>query len=182
MTTTSRITAEEFGQMTFDSPVELVRGEVVEMNRPGGVHGVVCFNVAQLLGRWRGDAENHLVLTNDAGVITAHHPDTVRGPDVFVIARSRLPEGRIPPGYLDVAPELIVEVVSSSDRWSDVIAKVADYLQVGVQEAWIVDPEQKRIHVYTGDAEPHVFDASAEVSSRALPGLQFHVNDLFRGV
>ncbi|MFG0296148.1 MAG: Uma2 family endonuclease [Maioricimonas sp. JB045] len=182
MTTTTLITAEEFGQMTFDAPVELVRGEVVEMNRPGGIHGVVCFNVSQLLGAWKGGSDDHLIVINDAGVITRRDPDSVRGPDVFVVARARLAGGRLPAGHFEVAPDLVVEVMSPSDRWSDVIAKIAEFLQAGVQEAWIVDPEQKRIHVYTGDAEPHVFDASAEVSSRALPGLQFHVNDLFRGV
>lgn len=182
MTTTTLITAEEFGQMTFDAPVELVRGEVVEMNRPGGIHGKIGTNVAFMLEAWARNTGGFDVIVNDAGVITRRDPDSVRGPDVFVVARARLAGGRLPAGHFEVAPDLVVEVMSPSDRWSDVIAKIAEFLQAGVQEAWIVDPEQKRIHVYTGDAEPHVFDASAEVSSRALPGLQFHVNDLFRGV
>ncbi|QDU41415.1 hypothetical protein Mal4_57820 [Maioricimonas rarisocia] len=182
MTTTTLITAEEFGQMTFDTPVELVQGEVVELSFANARHGMVCTNVAYLLGTLERESNGTKVVACGSGVITRRDPDSVRGADLLVVTRERLPGAEVPVGYFDVAPELIVEVVSPSDRWSDVIAKIAEYLQAGVQEAWIVDPEQKRIHVYHGDAEPRMFEASAEVSSRALPGLQFNVDDLFRGV
>jgi hypothetical protein len=37
----------------------------------------------------------------------------------------RVPKGPLPDRYLDVPPDLIVEVLSPSDRWPKVLAKVA---------------------------------------------------------
>ena len=47
-------------------------------------------------------------------------------------------------GFLDVAPELIVEVLSPHDRWSDVMEKLVEYFAIGVQVVWVADPGLKR--------------------------------------
>jgi Uma2 family endonuclease len=41
--------------------------------------------------------------------------------------------------YLDVAPELIVEIMSPDDRWSAVMEKIGEYFKVGVQQVGIAD-------------------------------------------
>lgn len=62
------------------------------------------------------------VLTNDFGVVAERGPDTVRGADVAYSSHGRVPEGPLPNQYLDVAPELIVEVLSPSDPGAGVSA------------------------------------------------------------
>jgi pimeloyl-ACP methyl ester carboxylesterase len=86
------------------------------------------------------------VAVGEVGVYTRRNPDTVRGIDVIFISHQRLAQAA-PEGYLDVAPELAVEVVSPSDRWSEVMDKLAEYFAVGVLMVWLVDPRKRQIHV-----------------------------------
>ena len=182
MSVSTLVTADEFAQMSFDGPVELVRGEIVEMTRPGGVHGFACVRSTVVLDGWASRTPNYVVLANDTGVITNRDPDTVRGPDVFVVRRARLPEGRIPQGNFPIAPEVCIEVRSPHDRWSEIIQKVSEYLVIGVQEVWVIDPERRRVHVYFADTEPDVLEVGSTLRSRTLPEFECSVDEFFRGL
>ena len=181
MSTTTLVTADNFARMSFDGPVELVQGEVVYMRRPSGVHGVICFNVAALLARWVESRDVYQVVINDTGVVTVRDPDTVRGPDVFVVRRDQLPDG-IPQGNFPIPPELCIEVNSPHDRWSEVIAKVGEYMAAGVPEVWVVDSPTRQVHLYRSDAEPTQFGEGDTIQSTILPEFQADVTDLFRGL
>src|SRR5207245_800698 len=70
----------------------------------------------------------------EAGFKLASDPDTVRGPDIAFISRGRLPDPE-PAGFPDLAPDLVVEVLSPGDRPGEVLAKVADWLSAGRRTA-----------------------------------------------
>src|SRR5690606_30668743 len=110
-----------FRQIAADSdvPLELVRGEIVEMTRPGVRYGGVCAGVATALFNWARPGQKGRVVGNDAGIQTARDPDSVRGPDVFFIRMDRLPGGKYPEGWLETPPDLCVEVLSPNDRWPE---------------------------------------------------------------
>ena len=111
------LTAEEFFLLPDPddgSQQELVRGEVVTMPLPGGMHGVVCLKAARRIGNFVEDNDLGTATSNDTGFITERDPDTVRGPDVSFWSRDRLPE--IPDGYIAIPPDLVVEVVSPEDH------------------------------------------------------------------
>jgi Uma2 family endonuclease len=183
MSIATLITAEEFGRMSFDTPAELIRGEVVTMSPPGLRHGAICSNVCGLLWLWNRDqGDAWIVTSNDAGVLVQREPDTVRGPDVFVVRRERLPNGRVVDGIVPVSPELAVEVVSPSDRWTAVVAKIGQLLSAGVLEVWVLNPPTRQVHVYRPDDEPTVLDKSEILSSQALPGFKTAVAEFFRGI
>ena len=185
MSVSTLITADEFARMSFDGPVELVRGEVVEMTRPGGVHGVACGNVYFNVESWsraRSKQPAWVVVPNDSGVVTKRDPDTVRGPDVFVVRRDRLADGRVPQGNFPIPPEVCIEVRSPHDRWSELIQKVSEYLAIGVQEVWVIDPDRRRVHVYFADTEPDVLEVGAVLRSRTLPEFECPVEEFFRGL
>lgn len=181
VTVAAPLTAEEFARITSttDVPLELVRGEIVEMNRPGSRHGFVCLEVGARLREWAKQGLHGHVVTNDAGIVIARGPDTIRGPDVYFVRRDRLPHG-LPVGWLEIPPELCVEVLSPSDEWSNVLAKTGEYLGCGVRRVWVVDPETRRVHVFRPDGPPtergpdDVLD-DADV----LPGFAVHVKELF---
>ncbi len=181
-TATALITADEFSAMGHERPSELIRGEIVEMTSPGSRHGQVCSNVSYLLQAWsRQQQVPWNIVSNDAGVLTERDSDSesVRGPDVYAIRNDRLPDGELPVGHMSVAPELCVEVLSPSDRWPDVLAKVGELLRAGVHEMWVIDPAHRRVHVFRSDDEPTVLDPDENLTSTALPGLAFAVQDLF---
>lgn len=146
------LTAEEFAQRPDEGrPEELVRGRVVTMPPPGARHGKICAILARLLGNSAEEQSLGHVLCNDAGVITARGPDTVRGPDVAFYRYERLARGALPTGYLTVVPDVVFEVMSPEDRWPSVLAKVAEYLNAGVGRVVILDPEERVAYEYASE-------------------------------
>jgi Uma2 family endonuclease len=177
------ITAEQFARMSFDVPVELVRGEVVEMPRPEMRHGVVCSNVHDPVKAWARSTQGGVVAINDTGVITERDPDSVRGPDVLYITRERLPGGEIPSTFLSVAPDLAIEVLSPHDVWKNVLEKITEYFEAGVREVWVVDPEDRTMQVFRPDAKPRKLDASDTLESPdVLPGFTCAVSTFFEDI
>jgi Uma2 family endonuclease len=154
-TTVALLTAEEYAKLPEgDGPTELVRGQVVEMNRPGYQHGKICVRIARYLGDFAEKQNCGTVVGNDAGVITRRNPDSVRGPDVSYYSYLRLPRETVPKGYPSVAPELVVEVLSPDDRWSDVHAKTAEYLEAGVVVVCVIDPRTESVQLYYANQPP----------------------------
>jgi Uma2 family endonuclease len=91
------------------------------------------------------------IFTNDTGILTEQDPDTVRGADIAYYSFDRLPQGIVPEGYLDVKPELVIEVRSRSDRMNKLLAKVSEYLTAGVSVVSVADFVSRSISVFTGD-------------------------------
>ena len=180
MSTSILATADEFDTMSFDHPVELIMGEVVHMTNPGGVHGRVCVNTAFLLESWtRSQKFFHIVLSNDTGIQTKVDPDSVRGPDVCVVSKTRLGDAGIPRGRLKVAPEVAVEVRSPANTWRELVAKAAEFIAAGVDEVWIIDPDSRHVHVYQEDNEPTILMEDDTLTSNHLPGFQCQIVDFF---
>jgi Uma2 family endonuclease len=124
------------------------------MNMPGFRHGDVCRRVAQVVGNFIDERSLGRVTGNDAGVITARNPDTVRGPDIAYYSFERLPADVVPVGYPSVAPEVVFEVLSPSDHWSDALGKAGEYLRAGVRVVCVVDPETRTATLCRPDAAP----------------------------
>ena len=97
----------------------------------------------RILGEYAKDRDLGRVLSNDTGVITERGPDTVRGADISFYSFARVPKGPLPDRYLDTPPDLVVEVLSPSDRWPKVLAKVAEYLDAGTTVVLVLDDERR---------------------------------------
>jgi Uma2 family endonuclease len=177
------ITAEEFETMSFEFPTDLVQGEIVPMPPPGGIHGRVCGNVFFALETWARGSDLGTVTANDSAVITERNPDSVRGCDVMFTNWKRLPDRQIPKGAFRTAPDLVVEVQSPSDRWRDVMEKVGEYLDVGVTEIWVVDPEDRSVDVFRNDRKQIRLSSEQTLTSAdVLPGFSCQVSEFFRHV
>ena len=103
-------------------------------------------------------------------MVTERDPDTVRGPDVSYYSFERVPKGPLPAGLLDVSPDVVFEVLSPSDRWSEVQVKVAEYLDAGVRAVCIADDETRSVHVFRPDKPVQVFKADDEFSLPEILG------------
>ena len=151
MTGPTAVTAEQLLYMSFpDKRVELVKGVVVVREPPGGTHGRVLANLATELGVYVRHAGVGQVYAGDTGFTLTRDPDTVRGPDLAFVRRERLLDPE-PVGFLDLAPDLAVEVWSPGDRPGEVLAKVADYLAAGTQLVWVIHPQRREARVYRAD-------------------------------
>src|SRR6266699_154688 len=145
------MTAEELLHVRIpDKRVELVRGKLVVREPAGYTHGRVAVNLTVRLGAHVERTGAGQLFAAETGFTLARGPDTVRAPDIAFVRRDRLPDPE-PAGFPDLAPDLVVEVLSPSDRPGEVLAKVADWLSAGTRLVWVVDPERGLARVYRQD-------------------------------
>lgn len=165
LTKANLLTADEYAALeAFDHPTELVRGVIVHMPPPKSRHGQVCSKVDRIIGNYCESADIGHILCNDPGVITERDPDTVRGGDVVFYNYRRVPKGKLPEGYIGVQPDLVFEVRSPDDRWSQVLGKVTEYLTAGIPVVCVLDPKDETIRIYRDDQAEVVLDAGDEFS------------------
>jgi Uma2 family endonuclease len=165
------MTADELLHVRIpDKRVELVRGRLVVREPAGLRHGRIAMDLARQLANYAGDREIGRVYAAETGFAVARDPDTVRAPDVAFIRRDRLPDPE-PLGFPDLAPDLVVEVLSPGDRPGEVLAKVADWLSAGTRLVWVVDPLRRVARVYRQDGSESIVTAERALEGEdVLPG------------
>lgn len=96
----------------------------------------------------------------------------LRMPDVCFISSRRLPAGKRPRGpFLDVAPDLVVEVLSPSNTAREMDGKNREYFAAGVRLVWLVDPHTRTVHVLTAPDESRTLKISQTLTGGSvLPG------------
>ncbi|MGE3271238.1 MAG: Uma2 family endonuclease, partial [Chloroflexota bacterium] len=177
-----RMTADDLLRMPRDGKRrELVKGELHEMSPAGGEHGFIS-NRAQLrLGIYL-DQHPEIgggLFAAETGFRISRDPDTVRAPDVAYVVEARLAQARVA-GYPDLAPDLIVEVVSPNDTASEVQAKIDEWLRAGVRLAWVLYPATHSAMVFHVDGTTHLLHADDNLTGDpVLPGFSCRLRELF---
>ncbi len=173
------ITGEELAAMGDLGRCELVEGRIVKLSPTKMPHGRYEFEMARLLGNFVEKHDLGVVMVGEVGVYTRRDPDTVRGADVLYISHERLAQAT-PGGFMDVAPELIVEVMSPSDRWSEVRKKIKEYFEIGVTAVLIVEPEEQTIALYRSPTAIQEFALNGALTLEdILPGFNLPLNQLW---
>jgi Uma2 family endonuclease len=153
------MTADELLQLRLPHQrTELVKGVLVVREPTGGRHGRVAMELGRLIANHVAEHGLGQVYAAETGFTLARHPDTVRAADIAFIARERLPDQE-PTGFPDLAPDLVVEVLSPNDRPGDTLAKVGDWLSAGTRLVWAVDPARQLARVYRHDGTQSVAPA-----------------------
>ncbi|MCH7621312.1 MAG: Uma2 family endonuclease [Chloroflexi bacterium] len=175
------LTAEELLRLsTTGSRYELVKGELFEMPPAGGRHGGVAMQIGALLNAYVRAHSLGQVFAAETGFILRRDPDTVRAPDAAFVAKDRLPAGELPPGYLEMVPDLAVEVVSPGDSAREVREKVADWMRAGVRLLWAIDPATRSVTVYRSTDDFSVLSEDASLDGgQVIPGFSTNIKDLF---
>jgi Uma2 family endonuclease len=180
MSSATPITAEDLERLTPPNMCsELVRGVMMVREPPGFRHGAVTMRLAKLVMDHVDRLDLGLVLAAETGFALARNPDTVRAPDVAFIRRERLPDP-LPVGFAELAPDLVVEVLSPGDRPGYVLAKVADWLSAGSTLVWVVDPTRRYARVYRADGSEVVVAEDGTLDGEdVLPGFNCRLSSLF---
>jgi Uma2 family endonuclease len=162
------ITAEELLHASYpDNRTELVRGRLVVREPAGDRHGRVAMNLTLRLGAHVEHAQLGQLFAAETGFALTR--DTVRAPDIAFIRRERLPE--VTTAFLQIAPDLAVEVLSPGDRAGDVLAKVGDWLEAGARLVWVIDPERRIARVYRPDGtESNIVEGDSLDGEDVVPG------------
>lgn len=97
-----------------------------------------------------------------------------------------LAEQLAPDGYYKGVPTLVCEIPSASSRKHDLLKKLSLYLDGGVKEYWIVDPQNKTIAIYRfsdGEITEHLtFKAPENAHSPTFPALVVDLTRVFRPI
>jgi Uma2 family endonuclease len=173
------VTGEELLAMGDIGPCELIDGRIVPMSPTGAEHGNLEFDLGRLLGNFVAERKLGWVMGGEVGIYIRRNPDRVRGADIAFVSKQRLPH-RPHKGFLEVAPELVVEIISPEDRWEDVRQKLEDYFSIGVQRVWVVEPENRAVLVYRSITEmERLGEADTLKGEGVLEGFSLPVADLF---
>lgn len=170
-------TLDEFLQWPEQKPpLELIYGEVREKAMPDFPHGELQVEFSSRLWLWSKSHPGH-TMTEQRCVLRADDRDHIALPDVAWWSKAQLPHPEVGPQHL--APFLVVEILSPSDRFADVQEKVLIYLEGGVAIVWVVDAPARKVTVHRSDALPTVVAAPRPLDDPALPGLVIDLSEVF---
>jgi Uma2 family endonuclease len=178
------MTVEEFAEYNFpDGKVELVRGEPRVMPPAGAPHGGVESNLLGLLLPFVTRHRLGRVFSDGVGYELIALPRTVRNPDASFVRSDRLPPEGLRPGFLKMAPDLAVEVLSPSETASELEEKLDDYRAAGTPLIWVIDPDRRTVMIVSRDAPLRWIRADGTLDGGdVVPGFRCRVGDLFEGL
>ena len=127
--------------------VELIDGVIYDMAAPSFEHQIIAGAVYRALADYRDKkgSKDCIPLIAPYDVQLDMDDKTMVQPDVLVVCRKK---GRDLRKRLYGAPEFVLEVISPSTKKRDVQDKQTKYMNAGVREYWIVDPDERSILVY----------------------------------
>ncbi len=166
-----------------DEPLyEVVNGQRVEMP-PMSAYAI--WIASRLLGRLDHFAEDRKLGSVVAEMLFILDPQRglKRRPDLAFVSAEKWPLDRIPPehGDWEVIPDLAVEVVSPSDLFEDVIAKINEYFRFGIRQVWLVIPILRQVYVFGSPTVVHILGERDELDGGTLlPGFRLPVATIFQ--
>jgi Uma2 family endonuclease len=159
---------------------ELVAGELREMTPAGGEHGYLSIRFGGLLSVYVDERKLGAVFGAETGFILRRDPDTVRAPDVAFISKERDAEAMRERGFITTVPNLVVEVISPSDTYTEVEAKVGEWLLAGCQMVVLVNPRNRTLKVYRSQTDILVFTIDDVFEGgEVVPGFRLPVKRIF---
>ncbi len=185
------VTLEELERFGPDRRIEIVRGEVREIDMSAAylIHAVINENLKDILRPFAKQHKLGLVIGDNATFVLSMVADTVREsrlPDIAFIRRERLQKFdlyRTFPG----APDLAIEIVSESESQVDLDEKVGDYFIAGTEQVWAVYVRQQKVHVYLREENLnptertyHIYKSGDTLEAPTLfPDLKITIADIF---
>lgn len=175
------MTAEELLNMPDDGfRYELIRGELKKMSPAGQFHGEYGSNIIISLGGYVKLNRQGKIYNSDTGFILARDPDDVRAPDAAFVSNRRLNEIGESAGFARGAPDIAVEVISPSDRYTEVDEKVCDWLNAGCRAVIVVNPRNRTVKVHRSPTDVTTLTESDTLEiSDVVPGWRMRVKDIF---
>jgi Uma2 family endonuclease len=166
MSAATAVTLSQYLNTSYRPDCDYLDGELLERNVGDLDHS----RLQMLLSRWLSNRENELgitVLVEQRVQVKARH---FRVPDITVV-RGGLPLGPI----VTEPPFLCIEILSPSDRVTEMQERIADYLSFGVRYVWLINPQTRQTFVYTPEG---VAEAKGGVITTINPDIRVLLSEL----
>lgn len=115
----------------------------------------------------------------ETGFLIAENPDTVRALDFAFIQSSRVTPETVAPTWVSVIPDLVLEVVSTGDRETEVASKTRMWLDAGVGLVWVVYPARREIVIHRTDSATTLAETDTLTGEDVVPGFALPVAEVF---
>ena len=166
--------------LTWEGPerYQLITGEVFQMASPSVEHQALLREVSYQFITWlKGKPCQVFFAPLDVRLFPEedNSDDTVVQPDLLVVCD----EKKIGKNSVNGAPDLILEIMSPSNTRRELFLKFQYYLEAGVREYWVIDPDEKKVqvHVYeNGHYISTVYRDNTGIPVNVLPGLFVNLN------
>lgn len=160
-----------------NAPCELINGELFMSPSPTPLHQIISSSLNDLL---KAEAEKKGGIVFYAPIDLFIDRKNVFQPDLVFISSERL--NIITKKGIEGVPDLIIEIISPSNMFTDRNSKKNIYQMIGVQEYWIVDPANHTLEIYRHGEEntPSLYlREEGEVTSSVLTDLKFNLKEIF---
>ena len=178
---TVRLTDEQFYELCQNNH-ELkfernAKGELIIMSPVGGESGNRESELIIDLGNW--NRQTKLGYTFSSSTVFKLPNSADRSPDASWIKRERweaLPpeqKRKFPP----IAPDFVIELRSETDSLKILREKMQEYIEAGVQLAWLINPQQQQVEIYRPQKEVEIRNLPTELSGEnILPGFNLNLS------
>lgn len=166
--------------LSLDGPylVEYLQGSLQILPMPTAPHQAIAFVLANLLVAW--SKPDTLARTKLAPFRVRLSDKLYREPDVCFMRGVNAHRRN---NRFWIGADLVVEIISETNRAHDMQTKLAEYAAAGIPEYWIIHPEEKTISVFMLAEGAYVlhgnFNAGQVATSVLLSGFAVGVSDLF---
>lgn len=144
-------TIEDYYGLSDDVRAELIDGEIYDMSAPQVAHQVLLGSLFNRLSEFiKRKGRQCLPLVAPVDVQLDMDDKTMVQPDILVLCNRDKLKKRVIYG----APDMIIEILSKSSWKKDTFFKLGKYLDAGVREYWMVDPDRKKVVVYDFEHSP----------------------------
>ena len=140
MASATILSLAEYLHTSYRPDCEYINGELRERHVGKWEHA----RVQWLLAVWFGNHEGGWDVTGSTEQRVQVSASRVRVPDLVVLHRGPQPDVLVEP------PLLVIEILSPDDSYSDTQERAQDYLEMGVQTIWILDPKTRTGRMCTG--------------------------------
>jgi Uma2 family endonuclease len=138
-----------------EGPFEIINGERIPLMPPVAIHVLVIRSLFRVLDPFCQQNNLGQVFT-EMPFVLVFDQNWVRGsrvPDLLFVGKERWQSyiEAVEDWYdkpLVLVPDLVVEVVSANDLYTDVQAKVERYIADGVKLVWVIDPKRRQITAF----------------------------------
>ena len=143
-------------------------GQMIIMMPVGGEGSHRNFILTTRFGVWAETNEDGIGFDTSGGFRLPNKAK--RSPDVSWIRRERWEalSAKERKKFLPLCPDFAVELRSETDRLKKLQDKMQEYINNGAQLGWLIDPIEKKVHVYRPNAPVEILNNPAEISGEPL--------------
>ena len=155
-------------------------GEIIMMAPAGGESGNQSGETFGQLREWARRDGNGVAFDASAGFVLPN--GAMRAPDAAWVRRERLAAltAEQKRKFLPLCPDFVIEVRSPTDRIAKLKEKMAEYLANGAQLGWLIEPDQRRVHVYSPSSRIEIFKNPQCISGDPfLPGFTLDLQPIW---